>query len=86
MCVCVCVFDRQQSLQGYCGRLVGLVKMHVRKFGVTDVAFLLSHTNMVSLPLPASLILHIYVPEFSRFIHCVHLLMRHRKASDASRL
>lgn len=55
---CVCVSDRQQSLSGYCGRLVGLVKMHVRKCRVTDVAFLLSLTNMVILPAPASLILH----------------------------
>lgn len=48
----VCIFDSQQSLPGYCGRLVGLVKMHVRKCRVTDVAFLLSHTNVVILPLP----------------------------------
>jgi len=62
MCVgvCVCVFDRQQSLLGYCGRLVCHVKMHWRKCRVTDVAFLLSHTNMVIRPPPASLIPHKY--------------------------
>lgn len=57
MCVCVCVRVCWIG-SGYPHRLVGLVKMRVRKYRVTDVAFLLSHTNMVILPPPASLIFH----------------------------
>lgn len=77
---CVRIFDSQQSLLGYCGRLVGLVKMQVRKCRVTDVAFLLSHTNMVILPLPcASLILHthtrIHALQFRQFSRHVRTLV-----------
>lgn len=56
VCVYVCVLDKRQGLMAYCGRLVGLIKMRVRKYRVTDVGFLLSRTNMVILPPPASLI------------------------------
>lgn len=63
---CVCIHVRicirqATELAWFSGRLMGLVKMRVRKYRVTDVAFLLFHSNMVILPPPASLIFPIHI-------------------------